>query len=89
MIVKLIKTDGTERSLPVTGMEPIRRLIGAEGLDTVNLRDGYVMIVDDVGCRKNLDINVSATALYHAVCRPGTTHKIRGDVVIALDADFG
>lgn len=34
-------------------------------------------------------VNVEATKLYHAVCVPGTTHQIVGDVIIANDADFG
>jgi hypothetical protein len=34
-------------------------------------------------------INEAATALYLANCRPGTTHRIAGDVVIAPDSDFG
>jgi len=29
-----------------------------------------------------------ATALYHSVCLPGTTHQIVGDVAIAIDAEF-
>lgn len=32
-------------------------------------------------------INEKATALYHANCRPGTSHRIVGDVVIVPDAD--
>lgn len=32
--------------------------------------------------------NVEATKLYHAVCNPGTTHQIVGDVAIVNDADF-
>ena len=33
-------------------------------------------------------INEKATALYHANCRPGTTHQIVGDVVIVPDEDY-
>jgi hypothetical protein len=33
-------------------------------------------------------INPAATRLYHANCKPGTTHKIVGDVVIVFDDDF-
>ena len=32
--------------------------------------------------------NPTATALYHRVCREGTTHQIVGDVAIARDEDF-
>jgi hypothetical protein len=38
--------------------------------------------------RPRKPINPAATALYHAVCAPGTTHQIAGDVAIALDEDF-
>ena len=33
-------------------------------------------------------VNAEATRLYHAVCVPGTTHEIVGDVVIVPDSDF-
>lgn len=33
-------------------------------------------------------VNVEATKLYHAVCRPGTTHQIVGDVIIIRDEDL-
>lgn len=65
-----------------------RRMIGADIIDTVNLRDGRVMLVDDDGHQKFLPVNERATELYHSVCKPGTTHKIVGDVAICLDEDF-
>lgn len=46
------------------------------------------MFVDDAGHAKGLPVNAKATELYHANCRPGTTHEIRGDVCIVLDEDF-
>lgn len=66
----------------------ICKTIGAEGLDTVNLRDGRVMIVDDTGMIDGKPINPEATKLYHAVCVPGNPFSIHGDVAIALDQDF-
>ena len=33
-------------------------------------------------------INQRATELYHAICKPGTTHQIVGDVAICHDEDF-
>ncbi len=33
-------------------------------------------------------VNPTATALYHAICKPGTTHEIVGNVAIAHDGDF-
>lgn len=38
--------------------------------------------------RPRKPINAAATKLYHAVCIPGTTHQIVGDVAIVRDADF-
>ena len=46
------------------------------------------MVVDDDGYSKGLLDNLEATALYHKVCKPGTTHQIKGDVVIGRDEDF-
>lgn len=89
----LIKADGTRRELtaPVS-IRSILELIGADTLDTVNLRHlgqpTHVMLLDDAGHAKGLPVNVEATTLYHANCRPGTTHEIRGDVVVVPDMDF-
>lgn len=87
---KIITTHNEE--IPVDGPKTIHQicgLINADGLDTVRLAGGMVMLVDDIGYDKGLAINEQATALYLARCRPGTTHVIRGDVYIAPDADFG
>lgn len=88
---KIITTSGQEIPLsrPHTTAE-IRQLIGArDGLDTVRLADGLVMLVDDLGHLAGLPRNEKATALYLGRCRPGTTHYIVGDVAIVPDADFG
>lgn len=87
---RIIRADGTTEILPnpVT-MAEIEHLIGAMGLDTVNLRDGTVMVVDDTGRARGRPVNPAATRLYWAICRPGTTHQIRGDVVIVPDRDSG
>lgn len=61
----------------------IERLIDATCLDHVNLRDGRSMWVDDSGhVGQGKPENPEATQLYHAVCRPGTTWTINGDVAI-------
>ena len=57
-------------------------------LTTVNLRDGHVMLIHDLGHPFLLPINPGATAAYHATCVPGTTHEIRGVAVIVPDEDF-
>jgi hypothetical protein len=89
----LIKADGTRRELVGPhAMADLRAMIGADSLDTVNLRHlGHppqVMLVDDLGHAKGLPVNVQATQLYLANCRPGTPHVIRGDVVVVPDDDF-
>jgi len=38
--------------------------------------------------RPRKPLNAKATALYLAVCRPGTTHQIAGDVAIFHDEDI-
>jgi hypothetical protein len=88
MNVTLIKTSGEETQAQAVGIEEIHGLAGADVMDVVNLRDGRVMFVDDLGHPKALPVNAKATELYHSVCRPGTTWEIRGDVVIALERDF-
>ncbi|KVO05599.1 hypothetical protein WJ69_23145 [Burkholderia ubonensis] len=89
IIRKLIRTDGTEQNFdrPIPIREAARR-IGADTLHTITLADRkHVMLIDDIGIEKDLPINPEATRLYHEVCVPGTTHQIRGDVVIVPDAD--
>jgi hypothetical protein len=87
--MKIIRTSGAEETIDgratIAGIE---KAIGASILDTVNLRDGRVMFVDDNGISKNLPVNPAATGLYHSVCRPGTTHQIRGDVAVVYDNEF-
>lgn len=117
MTITIIRCDGTEEShdVPPGGVVPaVKRLIGAETLDKVNLRDGRTMFVDDAGyevseaqrqagpgdrfpvgativslepVRALKPDNPKATALYHAVCLPGTTHRIVGDVAVVRDED--
>ena len=88
---ELIRASGVrEPILRPIDIREVAALIGADTLDTVNLRHGdRVMLVDDAGHAKGLPINEVATHLYHSVCRPGTTHPIRGDVVVTFDSDFG
>jgi hypothetical protein len=91
--VHIIRVDGTEERHQVGQrivMGWIERMIGARGLDTVNLRDGRVMIVDDLGAvGVPRPVNQKGTVLYHSVCRPGVTHQIHGDVAIVVDAEIG
>jgi hypothetical protein len=93
VIRELIKADGTRRDLiGPHAIEDLRKMIGADSIDTVMLHNlghpMHVMLVDDLGHDKQLPVNVEATKLYHANCRPGTRHQIRGDVVVVPDDDF-
>lgn len=90
---RLIRADGTSEDIPTPRtMENFAAMIGATTLTTVTMRHmGYplhVMVLDDNGHAKNLPVNAEATELYHANCKPGTTHTIRGDVVVVPDEDF-
>ena len=90
---KIIRTDGTTTDLAQRlPMAQISASINADTLDTVVLRHMghplHVMVVDDSGHTKGLPVNEEATRLYHFNCLPGTTHQIRGDVVVVPDADF-
>lgn len=90
----LYRTDGTTLDLPAgRSIEDHRKMIKADTLDTVCLRHMghplHVMLLDDNGHGKSLPVNAEATKLYLANCKPGTTHTIRGDVIVVPDSDFG
>ena len=91
---KLFRTDGTSLELPAArSINDHSKMIKADTLDTVCLRHMgqplHVMLVDDNGHDKGLPVNAEETKLYLANCRPGTTHTIRGDVIVVPDSDFG
>ncbi len=93
--VKVWRVNGvTEEHTYPTGRKlipEIEKEIGASCLDSVNLRDGRMMMVDDNGIAKGLPVNPLATALYQTIYplakKAGAT--IHGDVEIAWDKDFG
>lgn len=91
MAIEVIRVNGTRENRRIGTRDPfaeINKLIGCDVTDTINLRDGRIMLVDDLGHQKNLSVNPIATDMYWAVCRPGTRHQIVGDVIVAVDADF-
>jgi len=109
MKIKIIRVDGSTEQHEVPHafgcMTRICELIGAKMLDTVNLRDSMVMLVDDGGyeteevdkgngvielrpVRALRPVNPEATKMYWAICVPGTTYQIVGDVAIVRDEDF-
>lgn len=86
---RILRVDGTEEAITKPlHINALAKLIGTEILDSVNLRKGMVMLVDDLGYKKNLPVNNAATFLYHSISRPGVEWKILGDVVIVPDSDF-
>ena len=90
---QVIRANGEHQAIVGSrSVSELATLIGANTLDTVNLRHLgaplHVMLVDDQGVEKNLPVNAAATRLYHANCVPGTTHDIRGDVVVVPDDDY-
>lgn len=105
--VEILRANGereTRRYGTRNLLSSIKDDIGCQTVDTVNLRDGRVMLVGDDGYETEIvvhpdgaelrptkarkPVNAAATKLYWAVCVPGTTHKIVGDVAIVKDEDF-
>ena len=87
---KLIPVDGdiTEFPQPLS-MSKIHLLIKADTVDSFTLTDRvHVCIVDDIGIRKDLPVNIRATAMYWERCGGPNSHMIRGDVFVCPDSDF-
>jgi hypothetical protein len=92
----VIRADGTEESYNSDDhgrptIERIEKLIGANYLDTVNLRrihPNLMMMVDDNYANSGRPVNAKATKLYHSICKPGTTWEICGDVALVNDEDY-
>lgn len=91
---KVARVNGiVEVFLGRPAIREVCQAIGADTLDGVNLRQagrptGIVMMVDDTGFVDRKPVNKVATEIYHALCVPGTTHQICGDVAFVNDADF-
>ena len=86
----ILRANGaTEPLEEPAGLDAFNRATDEALPFTVRLPDGWVMMGDDNGIAKGLPVNEAATALYHSVCRPGTTHKVHGDVLVTVEADFG
>lgn len=78
--VHIIRVDGTEEHVEKEG--DLAPLIKADFLDHFMKDRTHIVFVDDLGLHKRLPVNPKATAMYHAICRPGTTQPIVGDVMI-------
>jgi hypothetical protein len=63
---KLIRHDGTEIDCGKLTIGEVEKLIGADYLDTVNLRGkhGSVMLLDNLGHDKALPVNQTYTHQY-------------------------
>jgi hypothetical protein len=97
---KIIRVDGTEELIDrKPNSDAIHEALGCDTLDTIRIGKNpvngppdTVMFVDDIGAgfegSTPKPVNPKATALYHSVCRPGTTNSIHGDVAIVNDEDF-
>jgi hypothetical protein len=86
---RVIRVNGAEEDIAGRPtIASVRKAIGADCLDTVNLHNGSVMMVDDTGMVDNKPSNSKATAIYHAMCKPGTVYTIHGDVALVNDSDF-
>ncbi len=86
----ILRADGTVKPLsgPVD-LAQVDQVLGAGAFPgSINLRDGRVLLIDDQGVAKRLPRNAAATALYHSICKPGTTTPVLGDAVVTLNADF-
>jgi hypothetical protein len=88
MVITVEGAESIHDGVPT--IKEIRSIIGCDALDTVLLdRDSRtVMMVDANGLINRKPINAKATVLYRAVCQPGVTHSIYGNVVIVNDEDF-
>ena len=83
----LIRTSGERAEFTRTlTMAEIRQLIGAVVLDTVNLKDGHVLMIDDNGIAAKKPTNPGATFIYQNIRK--STNKIYGDAVIVWDNDY-
>jgi hypothetical protein len=106
MKVEVIRVNGTREEHEISkhnAIGTIHRLIGCETGDSVNLRDGRVMCVDDDGWETEMvdhgngrfEIKpirpkkpINAEATKIYQSLYQTTHQIAGDVCIAIDEDF-
>jgi hypothetical protein len=84
---RIIWVDGTEIIISEKPtIEGINKAIGCDLADSVDLKGGQVMAVDDAGQLKGLPVNRKASAI--ASQRLGRSYTIYGIAVIANDRDF-
>lgn len=89
MKIEVLYVDGRRVEMDISRHNAIRqihKLIGCDTGDTVNLRDGRVMCVDDTGMVDGKPVNKQATKLYHSIY--STQFSIHGDAAIVVDKYF-
>lgn len=87
------RADGSVEYFEVSKSGALRELAAEmtyDFFDVVNLRDGFVMLVDDDGQLREPcpPVNQWATDKYLALCKPGTNWTIVGDVAVLRDGDL-
>ncbi len=93
LIRQLIRCSGATIDFtdPLTLTE-IRTQLRARVLEGITLVHWgmplHTMLLRDEPGRNNDRVNVQATELYRANCKPGSKRQIRGDALIVPDQDF-
>lgn len=78
MTVTILRTDGLEEQhelTPQTVLLELERLLDAKALDTINLRDGLVLIVDDEGYAIEERESMTADGVLHIYLVPALARK--------------
>jgi hypothetical protein len=83
----VLRADGSTVQLgEKPSIDEVCKLIGADALDGFRTHDGRYVYIDGIGhMRRGPVRNEAATALYHSICYPGTTHFIVGDAVVIAE----
>lgn len=97
MVVEVLHSFGSVEEVEIQSGEALteisKRFMGGALLDTVDLRDGRVMLVDDMGVSKRLPVNEPASKYYRSICKPEAVAaglcNIYGTAVVVWDDDFG
>lgn len=80
-------TPAAHKVRPHMSFRFINQALGSSVTDSINLRDGRLMLVDDMGLRKELPENPAALAIVREVY-PTYPYPVVGDVAIVWDEDF-
>jgi len=85
---QIVQVDGTVIIISEKPAFPaIHKWLKCDGTDSIDLKDGQVMIVDEYGKLNELPVTKKATALVSQ--HFSGEHLIYGDMAIVNDRDFG